>query len=144
MPNPSQNSASGNFFEDFSLGQVLHHATPRTITDGDASLYIALTGSRHILHCAQPVAHALGYRNRTIDDLLAFHIAFGKTVPDISVNAIANLGYADVRFIAPVSFGVALFDGKSLQSSKEILAVADGALYQSKENGRNRVTLVES
>ena len=40
----------------------------------------------------------MGYRDHTVDDLLAFHIAFGKTVPDISVNAVANLGYADVRF----------------------------------------------
>ena len=38
----------------------------------------------------------------TIDDLLAFHIVFGKTVPDISLNAVANLGYADGRFGEPV------------------------------------------
>ena len=88
----SKQPGRGNFFEDFTLGQVIQHATPRTITEGDAAMYLALTGSRHILHCAQPVAHALGYRKQTTDDLLAFHIAFGKTVPDISVNAVANLG----------------------------------------------------
>ena len=25
----------GNFFEDFEVGQVLAHATPRTVTEGD-------------------------------------------------------------------------------------------------------------
>ena len=96
---------TGNYFEDFSLGQTLIHGTPRTVSEGDASLYIALTGARQVLHSAKPVAHALGYRDRPLDDLLVFNIAFGKTVPDISLNAVANLGYADVRFLKPVHAG---------------------------------------
>jgi 2-methylfumaryl-CoA hydratase len=111
----------GNFFEDFRLGEKIRHATPRTITDGDCSLYIALTGSRHILHCARPVAHALGFRDRTVDDLLAFHIAFGKTVPDISLNAVANLGYADVRFCAPC------YPGDTLRAESEIIGLKQNA-----------------
>jgi 2-methylfumaryl-CoA hydratase len=98
-------ASAGNFFEDFSLGQTLVHGTPRTVSDGDQALYIALTGARQPLPSAQPVAHALGYPNRPLDDLLAFHLAFGKTVADISLNAVANLGYADVRFIQPVYVG---------------------------------------
>lgn len=107
----------GNFFEDFHVGQVLQHATPRTVTSGDAALYLALTGSRHILHCARPVAHALGYSDTPIDDMLAFHIAFGKTVPDISVNAVANLGYADVRFIEPV------YPGDTLSTTSKVIGL---------------------
>lgn len=103
--NAKNKSPRGNFFEDFNIGQVFHHATPRTVSDGDSALYIALTGARHVLHSAQPVAHAMGYQNRTIDDLLAFHIALGKTVPDISINAIANLGYAQVKFVKPIYAG---------------------------------------
>ena len=41
--------ARGNFFEDFSLGQIFRHPIPRTLSDGDASLYIALTGDRNPL-----------------------------------------------------------------------------------------------
>jgi 2-methylfumaryl-CoA hydratase len=79
---------SGNYFEDFRLGARIAHPTPRTITDGDCALYIALTGARGPVHCAVPVARAMGYRDRTVDDLLLFHVAFGKTVPDISLNAV--------------------------------------------------------
>ncbi len=103
--NATNKSPRGNFFEDFKIGQVFQHATPRTLSDGDSALYIALTGARQVLHSAQPVAHAMGYQNRTIDDLLAFHIALGKTVPDISINAIANLGYAQVQFVRPIYAG---------------------------------------
>ena len=103
--NATNKSPRGNFFEDFKIGQVFQHATPRTVSDGDSALYIALTGARQVLHSANPVAHAMGYQNRTIDDLLAFHIALGKTVPDISINAIANLGYAQVQFVRPIYAG---------------------------------------
>lgn len=122
----------GNFFEDFHVGQVFHHATPRTITEGDCAFYIALTGSRHILHCAQPVAHAMGYRNHTVDDLLAFHIAFGKTVPDISVNAVANLGYADVRFLLPV------YPGDTLSTTSTVIGLKQNS------SGNNGVVYVHS
>lgn len=96
---------AGNFFEDFSLGQTFIHATPRTLGAGEAALYVALTGSRHAIASAGPLAHALGYPARPADELLAFHIAFGKTVADISLNAVANLGYADARFPRPVFLG---------------------------------------
>ena len=123
---------AGNFFENFLLGQKLLHATPRTITDGDCSLYIALTGARHILHSAQPVAHAFGFRDRTVDDLLVFHMAFGKTVPDISLNAIANLGYADARFCAPC------YPGDTLRAESEVIGLKQNS------NGKSGVVYVRS
>jgi 2-methylfumaryl-CoA hydratase len=36
----------GNYFEDFRLGQGFAHATPRSVNEADAALYLALTGSR--------------------------------------------------------------------------------------------------
>jgi 2-methylfumaryl-CoA hydratase len=80
---------AGRFFENFTLNEAIQHATPRTITAGDCSLYTGLYGSRNPLHCSEPFAQSLGYKTTPVDDLLAFHIAFGKTVPDISVNAVA-------------------------------------------------------
>jgi 2-methylfumaryl-CoA hydratase len=102
---PRPRPLEGYFFEDYALGQRFRHGTPRTVTDGDAAVYIALTGARAPLHCAAPLARNAGYRGCPLDDLLVFNIAFGKTVPDISYNAVANLGYADVRFVKPVYAG---------------------------------------
>ncbi len=140
----SKQPGRGNFFEDFTLGQVIQHATPRTITEGDAAMYLALTGSRHILHCAQPVAHALGYRKQTTDDLLAFHIAFGKTVPDISVNAVANLGYADVRFLQPVYAGDTLSTASTVIGLKQNSSGTNGVVYvHSVSQNQNLQTVLE-
>jgi 2-methylfumaryl-CoA hydratase len=125
-------TSAGNFFEDFRVGQVLAHGTPRTITDGDASLYVALTGSRFPLHCAAPAAHAVGFERNTVDDLLAFHVAFGKTVADVSFNAVANLGYADVRFLATV------YPGDTLRSQSTVIGLKENS------SGRNGNVYVRS
>ena len=81
--------AGGRFFEDFTLGEKITHATPRTLESGDIALYQALYGGRHILNSSLPAAQAAGYAP-TLENWLVFHIVFGKTVPDISRNAIAN------------------------------------------------------
>ena len=123
---------NGRYFEDFTLNEVIQHATPRTITAGDCSLYIALYGSRNPLYCSEPFAQSLGFKTTPVDDLMAFHIAFGKTVPDISVNAVANLGYADVRFIAPV------FVGDTLSTSSQVIGLKQNS------SGKNGVVYVYS
>jgi 2-methylfumaryl-CoA hydratase len=98
-------SPHGRFFEDFTVGETLAHATPRTLTQGDAAVYMSIFGSCFALHCSQPVAQALGYSQMPLDDMLVFHTVFGKSVPDISLNAVANLGYAQGRFLHPVYAG---------------------------------------
>jgi 2-methylfumaryl-CoA hydratase len=95
----------GNFFEDFRTGQRIVHATPRTVTAGDVALYGALYGSRFAVHSSAAFAAALGLPAAPVDDLLAFNLVFGKTVPDVSLNAVANLGYAAGRFGAPLYCG---------------------------------------
>lgn len=131
MTNPSKIN-SGRFFEDFVLNEVIQHATPRTLSAGDCALYIALTGERNPLHCSEPFAQSLEYKSTPVDDLLAFHIAFGKTVPDISVNAVANLGYADIRFIQPV------FIGDTLSTSSEVIGLKQNS------SGKSGVVWVRS
>src|SRR5690606_7421694 len=127
----------GNYFEDFKVGQVLHHATPRTVTEGDVALYQALFGSRFSLQSSAEVARRAGYAGAPVDDLLAFHIVFGKTVPDISLNAVANLGYADCRFLKPVFPGDTLSTISKVIGLKENSDGATGVVYV-RSTGRNQ------
>jgi 2-methylfumaryl-CoA hydratase len=127
----------GNFFEDFAVGQQLRHATPRTMTSGDVALYMGLYGPRFAVQSSDAFAQAIGYPRSPVDDLLVFHTVFGKTVPDISLNAIANLGYAECRFLAPV------FPGDTLTASSEVIGMretsnrASGVVYV-RTTGRNQ------
>lgn len=119
----------GNYFEDFEVGQTLEHAVPRTLTEGDNALYIGLTGDRFPLYCNAVLARKLGYRRELINDLLVFHTVFGKSVPDISLNAVANLGYADVRFLAPVYPGDTLRAISRVMGKKENRSGKNGNVY---------------
>ena len=119
----------GNFFEDFTIGREFLHPTPRTITAGDASLYIALTGARQPLPCCAPLATAMGYPQAPLDDGLVFNMAFGKTVSDISANAVANLGYADVRFLEPVHAGDTLTAHSTVIGLRPTSSGDNGVVY---------------
>jgi 2-methylfumaryl-CoA hydratase len=111
----------GNFFEDFRIGQVIQHATPRTLTVGDVALYTALYGPRFAVQSSDAFAQAIGYPLAPIDDLLVFHVVFGKTVPDISLNAVANLGYADCRFLA------AVYPDDTLSAASEVIGLRENS-----------------
>ncbi len=126
MPAPvAAKTAAGRFFEDFRLGETIRHATPRTLNSGDASLYSALTGARFAPQSAETFARAIGYPASPIDDLLAFHVVFGKTVSDISLNAVANLGYADCQFLKPV------FPGDTLSAVSQVIGLKENSNRQS-------------
>ena len=88
----------GNFFEDLGPGQLLPNPVPRTITEGDVALYIALTGDRNPLYCSDTFAQSLGFERAPVANMLVFHIVFGRAVGEISLNSPGNLGYADLRF----------------------------------------------
>ncbi|CAD0184072.1 Mesaconyl-CoA hydratase [Ruegeria sp. THAF57] len=122
----------GRFFEDYSVGQVLHHAVPRTVTDGERALYHALYPARHALYSSDEFARASGLPQSPLDDMAAFHVVFGKTVPDVSLNAVANLGYAEGRWLKPV------YPGDTLRSESEVIGVKQNS------NGKTGVVYVRT
>jgi 2-methylfumaryl-CoA hydratase len=122
-------SARGRFFEDFAIGQEFRHATPRTLSVGDVALYTALTGSRFAVNASDEFARAIGFKAAPLDDLLVFHIVFGRTVADVSLNAVANLGYAELRFGVPVYAGDTLSATSSVVGLKENVGRGTGIVW---------------
>lgn len=122
----------GRFFEDYSVGQVLQHAVPRTVSGGERALYHALYPARHALYSSDAFAQSCGLPGAPIDDLAAFHVVFGKTVPDVSLNAVANLGYAEGRWLKPV------WAGDTLRSESEVIGLKQNS------NGKTGVVYVRT
>ncbi|EEX16916.1 MaoC family protein [Citreicella sp. SE45] len=122
----------GRFFEDYSIGQVIEHAVPRTVSGGERALYHALYPARHALYSSDEFARACGLPASPLDDLAAFHVVFGKTVPDVSLNAVANLGYAEGRWLKPV------YAGDTLRSSSEVIGLKQNS------NGKTGVVYVRT
>ena len=122
----------GRFFEDYTLGETIHHAVPRTVSGGERALYHALYPARHALYSSDEFARASGLRTSPLDDLAGFHVVFGKTVPDVSLNALANLGYAEGKFIKPI------YAGDTLRTSSKVIGLKQNS------NGRSGVVWVHS
>lgn len=121
--------STGRYFEDFRIGQHMVHAVPRTLHGGDISTYFSLTGDRSPLASSTELARSLGFQREVMPELLVFHIVFGKSVPDISHNAKANLGYADVRFLRPVYPGDTLVAESEVIGLREVSSGEDGVVY---------------
>ncbi|MFT6451067.1 MAG: 2-methylfumaryl-CoA hydratase [Halocynthiibacter sp.] len=122
----------GRFFEDYALGDVIPHAVPRTISGGERALYHALYPARHALYSSDEFAAQSGLDRAPMDDLIAFHTVFGKSVPDISLNAVANLGYGEGRWLKPV------YEGDTLRSSSEVIGLKQNS------NGKSGVVYVRT
>jgi 2-methylfumaryl-CoA hydratase len=122
----------GNYFEDFSVGQELIHATPRTVTEGDVAVYQGLFGGRFALQSASTVAASVGLDRAPVDDLLVFHLVFGRSVPDVSLNAIANLGYAQGRF------GATVYPGDTLRATSTVTGLRETS------NGKTGIVYVRT
>jgi 2-methylfumaryl-CoA hydratase len=117
----SSKAERGRFFEDFRVGEVIRHAAPRTLSAGDVALYHGLFGPRFAVQSSDAFAQSIGYPCAPLDDLLVFHMVFGMTVPDVSLNAIANLGYADCRFLK------AVYPGDTLHAESEVIGLRENS-----------------
>ncbi|MFN4059196.1 MAG: MaoC family dehydratase [Paracoccus hibiscisoli] len=115
----------GRFFEDYTVGQTIRHAVPRTVAEGERALYHALYPARHALYSSDDFAISCGLDGSPLDDLLAFHTVFGKTVPDVSLNAVANLGYAQGRWLRPV------WPGDTLRAESQVIGLRQNSNGQS-------------
>jgi len=123
---------AGRFFEDYSVGEVIRHAVPRTVKMGERALYHALYPARHALHSSDAFAQLCGLPFSPLDDLVTFHTVFGKTVPDVSLNAVANLGYAEGRWITP------LWPGDTVTASSEVIGLKQNS------NGKSGIVWVRT
>ena len=123
---------AGRFFEDYSVGQEIKHAVPRTVKMGERALYHMLYPARHALYSSDQFAQSCGLPFSPLDDLIGFHVVFGKTVPDVSLNAVANLGYAEGVFKAQV------WPGDTLRSVSDVIGVKQNS------NGKSGVVWVRT
>ena len=128
----SSKTSAGRFFEDYAFGQQIVHAVPRTVKTGERAVYHTLYPARHAFYSSDQFAQGCGMPFSPLDDMIAFHVVFGKTVPDVSLNAVANLGYAEGRWRMPV------WPGDTLRAQSEVIGVKQNS------NGKSGVIWVRT
>ena len=100
---------------------MLEHATPRTLTAGDAALYMGLYGPRFAVQSSDAFAHAIGYPRSPARRPPRVPHGVRQDRADISLNAIANLGYAECRFLR------AVYPGDTLEAASEVIGLRENA-----------------
>ena len=107
----------GRFLEDFRVGNIYRHWPGRTITESDNINFSLMTMNRHPLHCDAAFAAKSEFGRPLVNSALTLAIVVGMTVNDVSLNAIANLGWKEIRLIAPV------FPGDTVYARSEVIDV---------------------
>ena len=111
----------GRFFEDFDVGDVYRSRLGRTITETDNTWFTNLTLNTNQVHFNEPYAERTRFGRVLVNSTFTLALVAGLTVPDTSENAVANLGWTDIRLPRPV------FVGDTLWAESEILALRPSA-----------------
>jgi len=97
---------AGLWFEEFEIGQVFEHAIRRTVTETDNLLFSTLTHNPAQLHLDAEYMKGTDYGRVLVNSTFTLGLMVGVSVGDTTLGtAIANLGWDEVRFPAPVFVG---------------------------------------
>ena len=125
-----QVSQIGHFYEDFCVGDVINHELSKTIFESDNNLFSLLTMNNHPVHTNIDYASKNQHGKILVVGTLVFSLAVGITVPDISGKAIANLGYENVKHLAPTFINDTIYVRSVILDKRESKSKSDrGIIY---------------
>lgn len=109
----------GNYFEDFAIGDVFAHPLGRTVTETDNAWFTMLTLNTNELHFNADMASRTEFGRPLVNSGFTVALILGMSVSDISQNALANLGWDDIRLTAPVFVGDTLYAESIITALRE-------------------------
>jgi acyl dehydratase len=117
VPEQAPKEWRGRFFEDFDVGDVFRSRLGRTITETDNVWFTNLTLNTNQVHFNVSFAEGTRFGRTLVNSTFTLALVAGLTVADTSENAVANLGWSEIRLPAPV------FVGDTLWAESEVLSV---------------------
>lgn len=131
-------SKLGMYFEEFEVGQEIRHSLSKTIFESDNNFFSLLTMNHHPVHTNIDYAQKNQHGQLLVVGTLVFSIVVGMTVPDISGKAIANLGYEDVKHLAPVFVNDTIYARTRIISKRESQSKPDRGIVYVETIGYNQ------
>ena len=123
-------SPIGHFYEDFTVGEVIKHELSKTIFESDNNFFSLMTMNHHPVHTNVDYASHNQHGQLLVVGTLVFSLVVGMTVPDISGKAIANLGYENIKHLAPTFVGDTLYARTKILDKRESKSKNDrGIIY---------------
>ena len=125
---------AGLYFEEFSVGQIFEHPIRRTLTETDNVLFTAMTHNPARLHLDEEYCrNETEFGQRIVNSCLTLSLMVGISVNDTTLGTtVANLGWDEVRFPAP------LFHGDTIRIETEVLE-----LRESRSRPENGIVIFE-
>ena len=128
----------GNYFEDFIIGETVHHALSKTVFESDNNLFSLLTMNNHPVHTNLDYASKQQHGKLLVLGPLVFSLVVGFTVQDISGKAIANLGYENIDHLAPTFIGDTLYARTTVLDKRESKSKPDRGIVYVETIGYNQ------
>jgi acyl dehydratase len=111
---------AGRYYDEWTIGDRIHHHPHRTVTETDNLLISALTHNPQPLHLDAEYAAATEFGQIVVNSTFTFSLLIGLTVADTTLNTlVANLGFDKVRLPQPV------FIGDTLRAETEVIGLRD-------------------
>ncbi len=129
---------TGRYFEDFVVGDVYKHWPGRTLTDVDNTWFTLLTMNTHPVHFDQNYARNQAFGKPLMNSTLTLSVVAGMTVRDTSQNAIANLGWDEIKLPHPVFAGDTLYAETEVLDKRESRSRPDAGIVSVKTTAYNQ------
>lgn len=114
---PADRPVMGRWFEDLEPGLVIDHAITRTVTEADNTFFTTMTMNPAAVHLDAAYAEGTQYGQRLVNSLFTLSLLVGLSVYETTHGTtVANLGFEDVTFPAPV------FHGDTIHAQTEVVA----------------------
>lgn len=128
----------GNYFEDFKVGEVIHHSLSKTVFESDNNLFCLLTMNYHPVHTNMDYASKQQHGKLLVVGPLVLSLVVGFTVPDISGKAIANLDYEKIEHLAPTYVGDTLYARTEILEARPSRSKPDRGIVYVETTGYNQ------
>jgi acyl dehydratase len=106
---------TGRVFEDFEVGDIYEHPLGRTVTQADNIWFSCVTMNTNPIHFDAEYASHTEFKRPLVNSCFTLALVTGQSVIDLTMNAVANLGWDDVRLPNP------LFEGDTVYARSEVL-----------------------
>ena len=110
---------TGRVYEDFEVGDVYEHPLGRTVIATDNIWFTCLTMNTNPIHFDAEYAGKTEFKKPLVNSCFTLSLVTGQSVTDLTMNAVANLGWDEVRLPHPV------FEGDTIHARSEVLAARE-------------------
>lgn len=129
---------TGRVFEDFEVGDLYQHPLGRTVVSADNIWFTLLTQNTNPTHFDHAYSAKTKFGRPLVNSTFTLALVTGQSVTDLSQNALANLGWDEVRLPNPVFEGDTVYSQSEVLEKRESKSRADVGIVSVKTTGSNQ------